>query len=107
VIGAIYLDLGYDVAAKFIADNLFDKTDKMVSEQLWQDAKSFFQEKAQDNFGITPSYQVVDQVGPDHNKRFTVGLYIGEEEIAKGEGHSKQEAEQNAAAEGLKVKGWE
>jgi ribonuclease III len=107
VIGAIYLDQGYEVAAKFIADNLFSKTDKIVSEELWQDSKSYFQEKAQDTFGVTPSYQVLDQVGPDHNKRFTVGLFIGEELVAKGEGHSKQEAEQNAASAGLKAKGWE
>jgi len=107
VIGAIYLDQGYEAAEKFIADNLFKKADRIVSEQLWQDAKSFFQEKAQDAYSITPSYQVLGEVGPDHNKRFTVGLYIGDEQIATGEGHSKQEAEQDAAQKGLKEKGWE
>lgn len=107
VIGAIYLDQGYEAAEKFIADNLFKKADRIVSEQLWQDAKSFFQEKAQDAYSTTPSYQVLGEVGPDHNKRFTVGLYIGDEQIATGEGHSKQEAEQDAAQKGLKEKGWE
>lgn len=107
VIGAIYLDQGYGAAQAFIADNLFTKAEKIVSEQLWQDAKSYFQEKAQDAYSMTPSYQVLAEVGPDHNKRFTVGLYIGEEQIATGEGHSKQEAEQDAAQKGLKAKGWE
>ena len=106
VIGAIYLDQGYEVAERFIAENLFPKTGDIIANNLWQDSKSYFQEKAQDEFGTTPTYQVLTEDGPDHNKRFTVGLYIGDELIAQGMGHSKQEAEQEAARMGLNVKGW-
>lgn len=106
VLGAIYLDQGYETAAKFVADTLFNKTDNIVANNLWQDAKSFFQEKAQEHFGTTPIYKLIRELGPDHNKRFTIGLYINEEEVAVGEGHSKQEAEQTAAQKGLEIKGW-
>ncbi len=106
VVGAIYLDLGYETARDFIAKNLFDKTEEIISKNLWQDAKSFFQEQAQEHLSITPSYRVLSEVGPDHNKRFTIGLYIGEELVAEGIGHSKQEAEQKAASRGLEAKGW-
>lgn len=107
VIGAIYLDQGYEASAQFIAGNLFNKTEKIVEGALWQDAKSYFQEKAQEHYSVTPSYQLLSQIGPDHNKKFTVGLFIGAEQVATGEGHSKQEAEQEAAKKGLEVKGWE
>ncbi|PIQ92148.1 MAG: ribonuclease III [Parcubacteria group bacterium CG11_big_fil_rev_8_21_14_0_20_39_22] len=107
VIGAIYLDQGYDGAEKFIGSVLFEKTEKVISERTWLDAKSHFQEKAQEFTSITPSYKVMEESGPDHDKKFVAGVFIGEEKIADGEGKSKQEAEQQAAAEGLKVKGWE
>jgi len=106
VVGAIYLDLGYEAARKFIAKHLFNKTAEIVSKNLWQDAKSLFQEKAQEQLGVTPNYKVLRELGPDHNKRFTIGLFAGEEQIATGEGHSKQEAEQKAASRGLTAKGW-
>ncbi len=106
VVGAIYLDQGYDAAQKFIADYLFPKTAEIVAKNLWQDAKSFFQEKAQEKVNITPMYEVLKEFGPDHNKRFMVGLYLGEELVAEGEGHSKQEAEQDAAQKGLELKKW-
>lgn len=106
VIGAIYLDQGYEVTDKFIADNLFEKTDEIINKNLWQDAKSLFQEKAQEAEGITPSYKVITETGPDHDKRFTVGLYLKEQLVSQGEGHSKQEAEQDAAQNGLTIKGW-
>ncbi len=106
LVGAIYLDQGYDAAREFIAANLFTKTEAIVSHHLWQDAKSYFQEKAQEIDGVTPSYKVLSEVGPDHNKRFIIGLYIGEEQISTGEGHSKQEAEQDAARNSLAKKGW-
>lgn len=106
VIGAIYLDAGYSAAKQFIADQLFHKTDEVVAKRLWQDAKSRFQETAQEEVGITPSYQLLDQSGPDHNKVFVVGAYIGNEKIATGEGRSKQEAEQAAAEKALQAKGW-
>lgn len=106
IVGAIYLDQGYEIARKFIVDNLLPIIDQIVSEKLWQDAKSFFQEKAQEITGVTPNYKILSEAGPDHNKRFTVGLFLDEEQIATGEGHSKQEAEQEAARKGLEEKGW-
>lgn len=106
VIGAIYLDSGYEAAEKFIAEQLFYKTDEVVEKRLWQDAKSKFQEVAQEKVGVTPRYEVVHQSGPDHEKRFVTGVYLGGLQIAKGEGHSKQEAEQDAAQKALEVKGW-
>lgn len=106
VIGAIYLDQGYDAAKKFIEDNLFPLTEKIVAEKLWLDAKSHFQEKAQEHEGITPLYKTLEEVGPDHDKCFKVGVYIGKELVSGGEGRSKQEAEQNAARRALQKKGW-
>lgn len=106
LIGALYLDQGYDVAQKFIADQLFHKTDDVVSKKLWQDAKSYFQELVQEHEGVTPTYKVVSQEGPDHSRTFTVGAYIRDEKIATGAGKSKQEAEQDAAGKALGAKGW-
>ena len=106
LIGALYLDQGYDAAESFIASQLFHKTDEVVEKRLWQDAKSRFQELSQEKNGITPMYQLLDQSGPDHSKTFLVGAYIGMEKVAAGEGRSKQEAEQAAAEKALIVKGW-
>ena len=106
LIGALYLDAGYDTAKDFIAAQLFHKTDEVVEKRLWQDAKSRFQELSQEKTGITPAYQMLDQSGPDHDKRFVVGAFIGETKIAQGEGRSKQEAEQAAAEKALAVQGW-
>jgi ribonuclease-3 len=106
VIGAIYLDKGYDVAQEFIAKSLFHKTEEMVRKELWKDAKSRFQEKAQEIEGITPAYKIMGEEGPDHDKRFIVGVFLNENVIAQGEGTSKQEAEQQAAEKALEVKGW-
>ena len=107
MVGAIYLDSGYDAAKDFISRVLFGLIDEIVEKRLWQDAKSYFQELAQDKVSITPMYETIREEGPDHSKTFTVGVYLGGELVAEGKGASKQEAEQNAAAEGLKVKGWE
>ena len=106
LIGAIYLDAGYRDAKKFIAEQLFHKTEKIVESRLWQDAKSRFQELAQEKEGFTPSYDVISQTGPDHDKRFLVGVYVGKERVATGEGRSKQEAEQQAAQKALENKAW-
>ncbi|OGG69333.1 ribonuclease III [Candidatus Kaiserbacteria bacterium RIFCSPHIGHO2_12_FULL_53_13] len=106
LIGALYLDDGYEEAKKFIAAQLFHKTDEVVAKGLWQDSKSRFQEIAQEKEGITPSYDVVSQTGPDHDKNFLVGVYIGSTRIATGEGRSKQEAEQKAAEKALATKRW-
>jgi ribonuclease-3 len=106
VIGALYLDAGYEVAQKFIADQLFYKTDEVVEKRLWQDAKSRFQEIAQDIVGVTPRYEIVSQSGPDHDKRFVTGVFLGSDRVATGEGRSKQEAEQDAAQKAIQAKGW-
>jgi ribonuclease-3 len=106
IIGAIYLDQGYEMAEQFIADYILYKVKEIVAKNLWQDAKSSFQEKAQEFTSTTPDYEVLSEIGPDHNKKFTVGVFIGDEQVATGDGHSKQEAEQKAAREGLEKKGW-
>ena len=77
-----------------------------MDNDLARDAKSRFQEAAQEKLGVTPTYTVLSQAGPDHNKKFVVGLYIGKEKVAEGSGTSKQEAQMAAAAAGLQVKKW-
>lgn len=106
-IGAIYLDQGFDVARTFIARELFGKTDEIVRKKLWQDAKSRFQELGQEHSSVTPTYQLMSQSGPDHDRVFTVGVFLRQEKIAEGQGRSKQEAEQAAAEKALVAKGWE
>jgi len=85
---------------------LMPKTEEIVNKELWRDSKSFFQEEAQEHTGITPAYKVLKEEGPDHDKQFTVGVYLNDELIGTGEGKSKQDAEQAAAADALKKKGW-
>lgn len=106
VLGAMYLDQGYETAKKFLEWSLFPKIDEIVKKRLWQDAKSLFQEKAQEVHSVTPSYHVLSESGPDHDKTFTTGAFIGKEMVAQAEGPSKQESEQLAAVEALKLKGW-
>lgn len=106
VVGAIYLDQNYETAKEFIQRNILVFADKMIARGNLVDAKSLFQEKAQEKSGITPSYKLIRDSGPDHDKSFTVGVLIGKEQVAVGEGKSKQEAEQNAALRALELKGW-
>lgn len=106
LVGAIYLDGQYDAARAFIAKYLFPRIDEIVEKNLWQDAKSAFQERAQAEHEVTPVYQMLSAVGPDHSKVFTVGLYLGGKLVAQGIGPSKQRAEQEAARAGLKQMGW-
>ena len=106
LLGAIYLDQGYAVAETFLAQHLYPKIDDVIATRAWQDAKSRFQEVAQDKKGITPNYKTLQEVGPDHDKRFTVGVFLDSEQIAQGTGQSKQEAEQSAAQAGLDKTGW-
>ena len=105
-VGAVYLDQGYDVADKFITKNLLPHTEEIVSKKLWRDAKSLVQEKAQEYVNFTPSYKVVAEAGPDHDKHFTVAICFGAEQVATGNGKSNQEAEQDAALRALKIKNW-
>lgn len=106
IIGAIYIDQGYDSAKKFILKNIVVNLKEVLESKSYLDPKSHFQEEAQEKVGITPSYRVISETGPDHNKKFVVGVYLGDEKIAEGEGCSKQEAQRNAAKAGLKAKGW-
>ena len=106
VIGSIFLDQGYDAAKIFIGKSLFASLDEIVGQRLWQDAKSKFQEEAQERLGITPNYEVIKETGPDHDKNFEVGVYTGSDLIASGTGRSKQDAEQAAAEAALVKKGW-
>jgi ribonuclease-3 len=106
ITGALYLDQGYDAAEAFLAQHLFPKIDDVIQKRAWQDAKSRFQEAAQEKKGITPSYKTVSETGPDHDKHFTVAVCVGAEEVAQGEGKSKQDAEQAAAQAALEKTGW-
>lgn len=106
LIGAIYLDQGYKVCQDFIEKYLVVKLPEIIEKGLFKDAKSRFQEEAQERVGITPTYKVLEEWGPDHAKHFMVGVFLGEELVAKGEGSSKQEAELEAAQNALKIKNW-
>ncbi|MBI3888477.1 ribonuclease III [Candidatus Nomurabacteria bacterium] len=106
LVGAMYLDAGYEVTNKFITKTLLPQTEEIVNKKLWRDAKSLVQEKAQEFVSVTPAYKVLNQTGPDHDKHFTVGIYFGPELMAEGKGKSKQEAEQSAALAALKMKNW-
>ncbi len=106
LIGAIYLDQGYESAENFIVKYITSRLDYILKLGEYVDAKSKFQEKSQEIIGITPDYRFISETGPDHQKEFIMALFIGEEKIAEGKGSSKQKAEQQAAINGLKVKGW-
>lgn len=101
LIGAIYLDQGYKMCQKFIAKWLLKYLPEILSKHLYKDAKSKLQELIQEKQSITPTYKVISEEGPDHNKKFKVGVYISDKMIASGEGNSKQEAEQDAAQKAL------
>ena len=106
LIGAIYLDQGYKSCQDFIEKNLIVKLLEIIKKGLFKDAKSRFQEEAQERVGITPAYKVLEEWGPDHAKHFIVGIFLNEELVAKGEGSSKQEAEERAAKNALEIKNW-
>jgi ribonuclease-3 len=106
LIGAIFLDRGFEDARAFCFSFILKRLDGLLAQGKDKDEKSLFQEKAQETHGITPHYETVDAVGPDHQKYFTCAVFIGEERIADGKGMSKQRAEQAAARAGLKAKGW-
>lgn len=106
IIGAIYLDQGYEAAKKFILETIVVNLKEILDHKLYLDPKSYFQEKAQENNKITPAYKVMKEWGPDHDKHFVVGVFLGEELVAEGEGNSKQEAQREAARKGLEVKKW-
>lgn len=106
IIGAIYLDQGYDSAKEFIHTYVIVKLPEVLRTKSYLDPKSYFQEKAQELVQVTPHYEVIKEWGPDHNKQFLVGVFLGQEKIAEGQGSSKQEAQRKAAENGLLAKGW-
>ena len=107
IIGSIYIDQGYNAAANFVSRHLLEviDIDEIVSKKLWLDAKSRFQERAQEMTNFTPAYKTLKETGPDHDKQFTLGVFLGSVQVALGTGPSKQEAEQKAAEKALEVKG--
>ncbi|MEA1926514.1 MAG: ribonuclease III [Patescibacteria group bacterium] len=107
IIGAIYLDSGYEAAKQFIDKCVIVNLPEIIETKSYLDPKSYFQEKAQEHAQITPHYKVIKEWGQDHNRRFLVGVFLGNEKIAEEEGTSKQEAQRAAAAKALKVKKWE
>ncbi len=106
-IGALYLDKGYSACQRFLKKHLLKKLPDIIKNNLYKDSKSKLQEIAQEKERITPSYKILKEWGPDHNKHFVAGVYFNEELVAKGEGSSKKEAEEEAARKALQEKGWE
>lgn len=106
IIGAIYLDGGMPAAEKFIGQHVLSHLPKILDEELYVDAKSKFQETAQELMGVTPTYKVLEEKGPDHAKEFTIGVFLDKELIAVGRGTSKQEAQVAAADAALDAKAW-
>lgn len=106
VIGAIYLDQGYQAADRFIARFILGELPEIIKTRAYKDYKSLFQEQAQERVGITPTYEVMKEWGPDHAKHFHVGVFLEKELAGEGTGLSKQEAQQSAAEAALRNKGW-
>jgi len=106
LIGALYMDQGYDAAKDFIARYVLSHLPEVFEQNLHTDAKSRFQELSQEKMGITPNYRVLKEWGPDHDRQFIAGVYLEDELVAEGEGSSKQEAQRAAAKEALTKKGW-
>lgn len=106
LIGVIYLELGYKKAQAFIKKFLLVRLEEILEKGAHIDAKSKFQEIAQEKVGVTPAYQLLHDEGPDHNKIFTMGAYINDRIVGKGKGGSKQAAEQRAASDALKRLKW-
>lgn len=101
IVGALYLDGGYEAAKQFIDRTVLTTLDEILRTGSWQDAKSHLQELSQAKEGHTPTYKVLDEHGPDHDKIFTVGVYIGNNKRGEGKGPSKQSAQQEAAEKAL------
>ncbi len=106
IIGAIYLDQGFAKAKKFISDNIIIYFDNILKNKSYIDYKTYFQEVAQEKIGITPTYKLIEESGPDHDKMFKMGLYIGDELVAYGIGKNKQKAQEDAAKNGIEKKHW-
>ncbi|HYU64871.1 MAG TPA: ribonuclease III [Candidatus Paceibacterota bacterium] len=107
LIGAVYLDQGYEAAKKFIQKFILVELPTIIQERLYRDAKSLLQEEAQERTGITPTYNVLEEWGPDHARNFKIGVFLDNKMVGVGEGPSKQEAQQGAAESALKNKDWQ
>lgn len=105
-IGSLYLDKGYEACQKFIIKYLMKELPRILEGQLFKDAKSLFQEQAQEIAGVTPTYRIIKEWGPDHAKHFIIGVFLRDELVAEGMGSSKQEAEVAAAQKALAIKKW-
>ena len=103
-VGALFLDQGFSKVEEFLKKYLFEYIEEILEKGLFRDAKSFFQEMSQEKEKITPQYKLIKQVGPDHDRKFVMGVYLNDEFVAQGEGSSKQKAETEAAKKGLEVK---
>ena len=106
IIGASYLDFGWDEAKVFVTDHVLSQLQGILDSRSYADPKSLFQEAAQSKMATTPSYKVLEESGPDHAKIFKIGVYLGKELVAEGQGSSKQEAQVDAARQALAAKGW-
>lgn len=107
LIGAMYLDGGYEPCKTFIGRFVLVKLPDIISKKLYRDPKSLLQEYAQDRISVTPTYRVMEEWGPDHARQFKMGVYLGKELAGEGQGQSKQDAQQAAAEDALKNKGWQ
>ncbi len=103
LIGALYLDHGYEVTKNFIERFVIQHLREVVDQKLYRDPKSLFQEIVQEKKKVTPTYKVIRETGPDHQKQFLVGVFLNDEPVAQGQGTSKQEAESNAAKAALEA----
>ncbi len=106
LVGAMYLDQGYQPVADFIGRVVLSRMDEVLDKKLYKDPKSLFQEEAQERVGVTPTYEVRREWGPDHDRHFVIGAFLRDELIAEGEGPSKQIAQEEAARNALHAKGW-
>lgn len=107
IIGAIYMDGGMKGASEFIHRHILSHLEFILKNELYVDPKSKFQETAQELLGVTPSYKVLEEKGPDHAKEFTVGIFLDSALVAVGQGTSKQEAQVAAAQAAIEAKGWQ
>jgi len=105
-IGSLYLDKGYEACRKFIKQCLLKELPRVLEGHLFKDSKSLFQEQAQEIAGVTPTYRIIKDWGPDHAKHFIIGVFLKDDLVAEGEGSSKQEAEVKAAQKALEIKNW-
>lgn len=102
VIGVIYLDQGFKTTKKFIDKFIIKHLDQIIKGKTYIDSKTYLQETAQERFGVTPTYEVASETGPDHNKKFKVAVYLGDKKAGQGSGPSKQKAQVAAAKQALK-----